>query len=258
MGCSVTWQGLTGQTYSIAIDATVRESHTATSTITDHPVETGSNVSDHIRPDPDMLTLEGVISNAPIFLPADHAGGAREVNRQIDANWKGYNNQTTVSGAPKTLGDFGAPLNGPLGGPLGSIPIGLNDRAVIGRDVPGGSASAVVKTYSIEFDRVQACFDEFRRLRDERVLCRVITTRKTYENMGLLSFVDDIDSPIDAMKFTLEFKQVRFGKTANEPLPKIPTKKVSKGTASKEEEHSEDTGDESLLHMITSRENAED
>jgi hypothetical protein len=35
--------------------------------ITEHPVEQGANISDHIRPKPRIITIEGLISNTPIL-----------------------------------------------------------------------------------------------------------------------------------------------------------------------------------------------
>jgi hypothetical protein len=50
----------------IEFDAMPLETHTLACAITDHPVEVGANVSDHARPEPDMLALECVISNTPL------------------------------------------------------------------------------------------------------------------------------------------------------------------------------------------------
>ena len=60
----------------LALDCTVTETHTATSTVTKHPVESGSNITDHIRPDPVQLSITGIVSDTPI--------GAREVQRAIE------------------------------------------------------------------------------------------------------------------------------------------------------------------------------
>lgn len=54
------------QNTSIGLDVVPSENHVISSTITDHPVEEGSNISDHARPDPDRLTLECIISNTPL------------------------------------------------------------------------------------------------------------------------------------------------------------------------------------------------
>jgi hypothetical protein len=51
---------------AITIDACAEESHQLTNTITDHPVERGTNISDHVRPDPDLVTLQCFVSNTPL------------------------------------------------------------------------------------------------------------------------------------------------------------------------------------------------
>lgn len=58
----------TGKTQigSIRFDATLQETHQDSSDITEHPVEGGFNVSDHIRQKPPTLTLTGIISNTPL------------------------------------------------------------------------------------------------------------------------------------------------------------------------------------------------
>ncbi len=65
-----------GETDRIEIDATVRETHTLTATVTEHPVEAGASVVDHVRPEQPRITLEGVISNTPIRVPGTHMDGA--------------------------------------------------------------------------------------------------------------------------------------------------------------------------------------
>jgi hypothetical protein len=54
-----------GAVDEIVIDACVTEQHTLTNTLTDHPVEQGSNITDHSRPEPRRVTLDCVQSNTP-------------------------------------------------------------------------------------------------------------------------------------------------------------------------------------------------
>lgn len=51
---------------TIILDAAVSIRHTGTNEITDHPVEEGANISDHIRENPDRVTIQGIVSNTPI------------------------------------------------------------------------------------------------------------------------------------------------------------------------------------------------
>jgi hypothetical protein len=52
----------------IAFDATVSERHQSKLTVTEHPVETGANVTDHAKKEPDVIDLQGIISDHPILL----------------------------------------------------------------------------------------------------------------------------------------------------------------------------------------------
>jgi hypothetical protein len=50
------------------IDCSLSENHTFDSDVTDYPVESGSSVSDNIRPLPIQVDIEGLVSNTPIGL----------------------------------------------------------------------------------------------------------------------------------------------------------------------------------------------
>lgn len=51
---------------AVVVDATISESHTRSAEITNHPVEKGADISDHYRLKPDVLQIEGVVSNSPV------------------------------------------------------------------------------------------------------------------------------------------------------------------------------------------------
>jgi hypothetical protein len=50
----------------VAVDAVVREVHGIQADITEHPVESGSEVADHYRVRPKVLSIDGIISRVPI------------------------------------------------------------------------------------------------------------------------------------------------------------------------------------------------
>lgn len=52
----------------IVVDAFIHETHTLSSEITDHPVENGSVIADHIYNRPFTLVIDGIISNTPMNL----------------------------------------------------------------------------------------------------------------------------------------------------------------------------------------------
>ena len=81
----------------VAIDCTVTETHTATATVTKHPVESGANITDHIRPEPVQLSVTGIVSDTPI--------GSKQVQRAIDAG--GAKVQITENETPTSAAGFG-------------------------------------------------------------------------------------------------------------------------------------------------------
>lgn len=67
---------------SLAFDATVTEQHTSDAEITDHPVETGANISDHVRSKPDRLQMDAFLSNSPLTGTAE-PGRAENLYEQL-------------------------------------------------------------------------------------------------------------------------------------------------------------------------------
>lgn len=61
------WTTAAGAPQQSYLDATVRQNHVASAQVTSKRVEKGANVTDHIRPMPPKLTLEGVVTNTPIL-----------------------------------------------------------------------------------------------------------------------------------------------------------------------------------------------
>lgn len=51
---------------TIEVDSCLEESHTLNNTSTDNPVEKGFDVTDHVRPDPDLVNLRCFVSNVPL------------------------------------------------------------------------------------------------------------------------------------------------------------------------------------------------
>ena len=51
---------------TLELDAAISVVYSRTADVTDHPVERGSNVSDHVRPKPVEIKIEGMLTNTPI------------------------------------------------------------------------------------------------------------------------------------------------------------------------------------------------
>ena len=50
----------------LELDASISESHTGEVEVTEHPIERGADITDHARPKPDRVTIEGLVSNTPL------------------------------------------------------------------------------------------------------------------------------------------------------------------------------------------------
>lgn len=55
---------------AIEFDATLSETHVGNAEVTRHPVEVGSDISDHVRRLPEQVTLNGIVTNTPILFLA--------------------------------------------------------------------------------------------------------------------------------------------------------------------------------------------
>ncbi len=66
MALTVIYQPILTKVDTIELDASISESHVGEVEVTEHPVEEGANISDHARPKPETLSVEGVVSNTPL------------------------------------------------------------------------------------------------------------------------------------------------------------------------------------------------
>ena len=63
----------------IILDVALEETHTRQAKITEHPVESGCTISDHIQALPESIQLEGIISNTPMsFLGVPFFDGTKD------------------------------------------------------------------------------------------------------------------------------------------------------------------------------------
>jgi len=90
-----------GQIGELVLDITVNEDHQYSNTVTSFPVENGSEVTDHVRQEPEVLSLDGVVSKAPVqFL-----GGVRKLANFILG--KGEGNDRVQAAFESLLRDAG-------------------------------------------------------------------------------------------------------------------------------------------------------
>jgi hypothetical protein len=74
----------------LEFDACLNETHTGSASTTDHPVEAGADMTDHIRREPEELQLVGMVSDTPLLFLASFRAqasvpGGDPQNRAQDA-----------------------------------------------------------------------------------------------------------------------------------------------------------------------------
>lgn len=79
----------------LTLDASVSQTHSRTATATEHPVEVGADITDHVQPMPPTLAIQGIIS-AQSLTDEDAAPG-----RELDA-WAALN-QIIDDAVPVTI-----------------------------------------------------------------------------------------------------------------------------------------------------------
>lgn len=63
----IEWTPEGGQTQTIDFDASVEEVYEGAAEVTEHAVESGANISDHVRPENETLSIEAMVTNTPVI-----------------------------------------------------------------------------------------------------------------------------------------------------------------------------------------------
>lgn len=178
-----------GQVVPLIIDVTEKEGFTAPAVPTEHPVEDGSDVTDHVVLKPKTITLSGLITETPFegLEGLIHAAGA-----------------TAASAVGSSLGSFA----GSVGGVAGAI---------------GGASLA--GTIFGSTDRVlSAVVTEFVKLRDAKSPVDIQTGLQLYKSFILSNFSASRDKTTGrAVHVDLEFKELILveSQTTQVAIPKV-------------------------------------
>lgn len=78
------WTAADGAETLLDLDVVTSEGFEASAETTEHPVETGSAITDHVKPVNGTISLEGVISNAPVRIPRSNTRGLSRAPSTVD------------------------------------------------------------------------------------------------------------------------------------------------------------------------------
>lgn len=179
-------------------DAVTSEAAEHTATVTEHPVEQGANVADHVRDGLDTVTLEVLVSNTP--------------TQDINGLYGGSIESVTLN-VPK----FDRPTPLTPGGLMGA---GID--AVKGLLNPQDPWKAQVLTFSSKFNAVKdvmAMLDDWKK---SGLVGSVITGWKLYPSVVITRVAPARQASTgDAATFSLEFKEIRVveSKLITAPVP---------------------------------------
>ena len=211
----------------IAIDATVEENHGSSALITEHAVEVGGNVSDHIRPENDRLTLVFVITNTPINVPATNMDGATGEISALPFLFLG-SAPRRADGNPTQTSPFSAGRFIAAGLKTKPSQVQFEPQPLVTPPAEGQDGVTVLQ-FSQEFDRVRSVYDVLRAIVGTGTLVTIITSLRTYGDMGLanLSAPRDADSG-NAVEFSVDAIQVKIVSTETVAAPE-PTEMGPRG-----------------------------
>lgn len=79
-------------------DLTIEELHERDATVTEHPVESGASVTDHVFLSPERLRLEGFVTDAGVAVLASDPGRTQSAFDTLDRAWASREPVTVVTG----------------------------------------------------------------------------------------------------------------------------------------------------------------
>ena len=109
------WVDKSGQSKVLHFDVVKSEQHNISTFITEHPVESGADIADHVRSNLDTFTLEGFVTNAPI------SGVDKTKISQKIGDYKGLDLTPVIPEYQAPLAPTPGAVFGAIGGALSSL-----------------------------------------------------------------------------------------------------------------------------------------
>lgn len=221
----------------IWIDVSISETHGVGAEVTDHPVELGANIADHIRPTPRTLSIEGLVTNHPIELPGSHIGSSKLSTSQVTIS--------AASSVPRRVPPQSVTIEGePSIGLYGMLPGADQAVAILGAlrlevrskrqfsaehnrvETKTETASrtqyaAQVVHFTEPFNRVEAVHAALVNIIESRKLVSIVTGLIRYDSVALTDVQFERSAQVgkDALKFTAQARVLRIVQSEVVKLP---------------------------------------
>lgn len=233
-------------------DVVKSEHHERTSVITEHSVETGVAVADHVRPNVDKLELVVHVSQVPInspdavrnvlTLPLDRTGQVPD--GLPDTAYEQTDSVFTVIQSLRGVQQFSSPASPQL---TTSSPLAQAQPT---------SKTVFVDQFDGEIDYVDNCYATLTTLRNTATLLRVQCPRAYYDDMVIESIEMDRDAATGTgADFTLEFRQIRIvsSQVVDAPKPKAVKSQPSADVGKKDAKPADDAKGSLLKRKVLSK-----
>ncbi len=200
----------------IFFDVVLSENHDYSSETTDFAVEKGSNISDHVRDNPDKISLEVIVSNEPL---ADYS--AKFGNTTIKTTQLG----AFVGSLPIQVEYFTPDVTN-----LGTAIRALGSL-ISPAEPPPSSLAGVVQFSTAQFDIPATTLDTLLRLKSAATLVQLVTQKRLYDNVIISNVTMSRDANTGtAGRFKIDFKTLRIVNSVIVTAPAIPvSEKTSNG-----------------------------
>lgn len=204
-GLYISWQqGATAQATApapdvlptqVLFDVTVSDDVESILDVTDHPVESGGDITDNARLRMLRFAFEVVVSDTPLEDPAGYALSS------------GGTLQSTQISVPQASRKF--PVN-PLGAAVEGVIAGAN--ALGGLIAGAGEGTNLTSLqWDSPFDRVSDMLTQLRALQQNVNILKIVTSKYSFENVLLTNIKQMRDREIGSgARYRLEFKQLRL------------------------------------------------
>lgn len=249
---------LFGTTSAVEFDCTLTETHSSSAKATEHPVEEGANVSDHVRPELDRVQIEGVITNTPLndvsvstFLGEDGRPLKRIAALQGRPATLALHGKTSIQTKTGSLrGGFVIPVLVPVvGGAIRQATASQPEFVPGERRTVYNSVSGTSMQFSTPMDRVKEVYGVLQMLCTSGVEVKLVTDLREYPTM-LIESLSSPRAPMDAMVFSMTLKQIRFAETKKSQV------RLTKRVAQPRAETKTKEGDQGTEYVLEQDEDA--
>ena len=192
----------------IKFDLEISEHHSIEAQVTEHPIENGATISDHVRLLPRKGSMVGMVTNHPL----------NNIKAPLPAE---FNERLSQLGNPGFFKSLAMQYSNEIIAPLTDA-----DYAGLTRLTPG------------EDNRARNAWELFKELMAARQPVTIMTGVEKYADVIVTKVSTDRDSGTgDSLRFSVDFQEIRFvtlteveiTATTRAPLPSVPVAKASKG-----------------------------